>query len=1112
MRRKQFKRFLWVALAAVIVLSNGVGYAINRASAAFADGSLTVAEAIAANSGTATVEGYIVGYATGSKTATYQAPFKDDNNILIADSPSEKDNAKVLDVQVTAAYRTAFGLNSNPDLIGRKVKVTGTLSAYNNFPGLKTPTGFAFSDGLDPVEPSPSPSPSPDPTPTPDPGTTPTLPDGHGKKVLFDNTHAQTAGAADWVIDGGFSDFADGLRADGFTVDSLDRPIPFTFGEQAITLDKLQQYDVFVMAEPNVPFKKTEQDAMLQYVQNGGSIFFIGDHYNSDRNKNRWDGSEAMNGYRRGAWDNPAKGMSAEEAGSPAMQGVVSSDWLADNFGIRFRYNALGDVDNLTDVVVPSQAFGITSGVGSVAMHAGSTLVILDPTKAKGLVYVPKNVPAWANRVDKGVYFGGRDEGPFAAVSKLGAGKAAFIGDSSPVEDPTPKYLREDTGAKKTTYDGFKGEADDAVFLVHTVEWLAHHESYTSLTQVPGLQLDSATKLLADGSEEPAKSTEPQPEPWAAPNAGYKWYDPTTFKSGSYGSSQQPPVQAQYQFVRQSQLPNTATFQIRVKADNLLPGQTVSSLSVGIYLTGGTQVAKIQNADGTWPSSYGYSSNFSLTADGTGHAYRDLNVQIDSAVSGAATLRLKVGSNNQISETVTIANVPAEQLPEDKPPVPNKVSIADARQVAEGSLVTVEGVITSEPGAFGGQAFYMQDSTAGVYVFQSATGYHAGDRISISAIKTTYNTEVELSDPVTLTKLGTAPIPAPIVQTELNDSNQGRLVTMKNAEIRNYVTATPTGSFEFDAGATHVRIDARTGISMADFQSKFLEGSIVSLTGISAIFKGVYQLKPLTMDAVTLEQSDRTAPSTTVLADGKTGENQYNNRNVTLTFAATDNEGGSGVGKTEYRVNDGAWTIAQGPVVIAEEGRNVVAFRSTDKAGNVEQEQHIAVWIDKTSPSVVFIGSTVFYPTDASIAFKATVTDNLSGVKSVGYTLDGVAIQSLSAISPANLSVGNHTLVVTAVDQAGNQTTVSATLTCGMDLDHLSTLVAWGEDHDLIKNHGTAQSLQSAIKNIQKAKNDSDRAKGLSQLADDIRQHTNKQIDSGFAQRLLEAVAYLQKH
>ncbi|GAA3325234.1 hypothetical protein GCM10020331_056280 [Ectobacillus funiculus] len=76
------------------------------------------------------------------------------------------------------------------------------------------------------------------------------------KKVLFDNTHGQTAGAADWVIDGGFSDFADALRADHFTVDQLERTIPFTYGEQAVTFDKLKDYDVFIIGEANIPYKK----------------------------------------------------------------------------------------------------------------------------------------------------------------------------------------------------------------------------------------------------------------------------------------------------------------------------------------------------------------------------------------------------------------------------------------------------------------------------------------------------------------------------------------------------------------------------------------------------------------------------------------------------------------------------------------------------------------------------------------------------------------------------------------------------------------------------------------------------------------------------------------
>nr|WP_261306515.1 DUF6359 domain-containing protein [Paenibacillus andongensis] len=846
----------------------------------------------------------------------------------------------------------------------------------------------------------------------------PPLPDGTGKKVLFDNTHGQTAGAADWVIEGGFSDFADGLRAAGFTVDALERSIPYTFGEQAVTYDNLKNYDVFIIGEANIPYKKSEQDAMLQYVKDGGSIYFIADHYNADRNKNRWDASEVMNGYRRGAWDNPAKGMSAEEAASAAMQGVQSSDWLAQNFGVRFRYNALGDVDNLTDVVTPDQSFGITAGVNSVAMHAGSTLAILDPTKAKGLVYVPTSVPAWANAVDSGIYSGGgRAEGPFAAVSKLGAGKAAFIGDSSPVEDATPKYLREDNGSKKTTYDGFKGEANDAAFLVHTVEWLANHESYTSLAQVAGLQLDQPTQLLA--FENPAQSTEPKPEPWAAPDAGYKWYDPSTFRAGSYGSTQQAPVQAQYTFVHQSTLPNAEQFQIRVTVDKLLPGQTVSNLTVGLYLSGGTQVAKFQNADGTWPTNFGYSAGFSATADATGHAYKDLTVQINPATAGQASLRLKVNGNNQMTETVSIANVPAEPLPKDHPPVPDKISIADARLKADNNLVTVEGVITSEPGAFGGQGFYLQDETAGIYVFQNAAGYHAGDKISISAKKTVYNTELELTDPVVLEKIGTVGLPGAIVQPAINDDNQGRLVKLENVTIQSYKTASPAGSFEFDvvngSGSTHVRADVRTGISFTEFKAKFPEGSLVHMTGISSIFKGIYQLKPLAISAV--ELADVIAPTATVAYS----TTALTNQDVTATITPSEpvtitNNSGS----TSYTFADnGSFT-----------------FEFIDAAGNKGTITATVANIDKVAPTATVAYSTTA-PTNQDVIATITPSEAVSGPLTHTFS-------------------DNGSFTFEFTDAAGNKGSVTATVS---NIDKIAPLLKLSVDKPVLQenNHKMVQ-------------------------------------------------------
>ena len=55
---------------------------------------------------------------------------------------------------------------------------------------------------------------------------------------------------------------------------------------------------------------------------------------------------------------------------------------------------------------------------------------------------------------------------------------------------------------------------------------------FTSLDQVNGLQLDLPTTLQT--FEQPSLSTEPQPEPWSAPNAGYQWFNTNTFKPGSY--------------------------------------------------------------------------------------------------------------------------------------------------------------------------------------------------------------------------------------------------------------------------------------------------------------------------------------------------------------------------------------------------------------------------------------------------------------------------------------------------------------------------------------------------------------------------------------------------
>lgn len=235
------------------------------------------------------------------------------------------------------------------------------------------------------------------------------------------------------------------------------------------------------------------------------------------------------------------------------MQGVKSSDWLSTNFGVRFRYNALGDL-NTSNIVSSKESFGITEGVKSVSMHAGSTLAITNPEKAKGIVYTPEQLPAkskWSHAVDQGIYNGGgKAEGPYVAISKVGKGKAAFIGDSSLVEDSSPKYVREDNGEKKKTYDGFK-EQDNGKLLNNITAWMSKDSDGKSL-KASGLTLDTKTELL--DFERPERSTEPEKEPWSQPPSGYKWYDPTTFKAGSYGSEKAQILSQTHQMIIRHQI------------------------------------------------------------------------------------------------------------------------------------------------------------------------------------------------------------------------------------------------------------------------------------------------------------------------------------------------------------------------------------------------------------------------------------------------------------------------------------------------------------------------------------------------------------------------------
>ena len=67
------------------------------------------------------------------------------------------------------------------------------------------------------------------------------------------------------VSDGAFSDYADSIQKQGYDVKAID-------GHSNITEASLKSSKIFVIPEANIPFKESEQAAIVNYVKQGGML------------------------------------------------------------------------------------------------------------------------------------------------------------------------------------------------------------------------------------------------------------------------------------------------------------------------------------------------------------------------------------------------------------------------------------------------------------------------------------------------------------------------------------------------------------------------------------------------------------------------------------------------------------------------------------------------------------------------------------------------------------------------------------------------------------------------------------------------------------------------
>lgn len=245
------------------------------------------------------------------------------------------------------------------------------------------------------------------------------------KKVLFDNTHQETAGNADWQIDtdqpvplpdqsgitqattesywyGAISAWGVAMVKKGYTVHTLTTSYGITYGSPTNPYD-LSKYDLFIVDEPNTAFTRAESTAIFNYLRDGGGMFAVCDHAGSDRNSDGVDSPKAW-----GRLDQlHLLGAHFDSTG----EGSSSTNNFTQNSG------------NIDTTPGDSIIFGPVGYADSISFHNGTSMHLYPATNpsVKGAI--------WQNGLSHGT------SGVMVAYASYGKGRVVFVGDSSPCDD-----------------------------------------------------------------------------------------------------------------------------------------------------------------------------------------------------------------------------------------------------------------------------------------------------------------------------------------------------------------------------------------------------------------------------------------------------------------------------------------------------------------------------------------------------------------------------------------------------------------------------------------------------------------------------------------------------
>ena len=183
-------------------------------------------------------------------------------------------------------------------------------------------------------------------------------------------------------------------------------------------------------------------------------------------------------------------------------------------------------------------------------------------------------------------------------------------------------------------------------------------------------------------------------------------------------------------------------------------------------------------------------------------------------------------------------------------PTPKKISIAEARSLPLGTVVTVDGSVTVPSGAFssstGDQGFAIQDHTGGIYVSVADNlGFELRRQVRVTGqLADSFGLLVLIN--VTDTKAhgkGPKVQALPVATGAVGEATEGKLVRITGTITQPIFNDPPFGFIIFindGSGEVHSFVSASTGIDVSGLSP----GQTIELTGFSGQFDAAFEVDP----------------------------------------------------------------------------------------------------------------------------------------------------------------------------------------------------------------------------------------------------------------------------